>query len=393
MDERRPTVWLCFWRFGPYHRARLDGARALLPVLGVEFGSDDGYAWEHGPSRADIVTLLPGQSIEKPHPRASVARAGALLEANPPTAVAIPGWGDPVSLGLLGEAVRRGLPIVLMSESTALDEPRATWREALKSRIVGLFHAALVGGQRQADYLAQLGMPRERIFLGYDAVDNAHFAQPAPPPPELAPWDGRPFFLASARFVAKKNLARLLEAFARYRARVGEGAWNLVLLGDGELRPQLEAKAAELGLGEALLMPGFRQYPELPGWYQAAACFVHTSTSEQWGLVVNEAMAAGLPVLVSNRCGCAPDLVREGVNGFGFDPFDLEALAALMERIAHGGLDLPAMRAASRAIVAEWGPERFARGLKEAVDCALAQPRRRLSLADRALLRAAIRRP
>ena len=62
--------------------------------------------------------------------------------------------------------------------------------------------------------------------------------------------------------------------------------------------------------------------------------FVHASASEQWGLVVNEAMAAGLPVIVSERCGCAPDLVREGVNGLTFDPCDVAELAGLMERVA-----------------------------------------------------------
>lgn len=298
-----------------------------------------------------------------------------------------------MTLGLIAVARDVAAPLVLMSESTAWDEPRVGWREAVKSRIVRMFDAALVGGRPQAEYVVQLGMPRERVFLGYDVVDNTHFARSAAPPPEIARWDGRPFFLCSARLIQKKNLPRLLEAFARYRAMAAASAWNMVLLGDGELRAQLEAKAAELGLGAALLMPGFRQYPELPGWYQAASCFVHASTSEQWGLVVNEAMAAGLPVLVSNRCGCARDLVHEGVNGFTFDPFDVEQLAVLMYRIAHGDVDRAAMGAASQKIIADWGPERFARGLKDAVECAIAQPRRKLALADRALLWPLIHRP
>src|SRR5262249_59830905 len=106
----------------------------------------------------------------------------------------------------------------------------------------------------------------------------------------------------------------------RYRAAAGTAAWKLVLLGEGEQRAKLEGLRDALGLRNDVSMPGFKQYDELPAYYGLASAFVHTSTTEQWGLVVNEAMAAGLPVLVSERCGCGPDLVREGVNGFTFDP-------------------------------------------------------------------------
>jgi 1,2-diacylglycerol 3-alpha-glucosyltransferase len=389
--RRAGAMIVAFWRFGPYHLARLAAVRRLLPARGLAFGTDDGYAWEEQVSEA-VDTLLPGQSIERPAARTSARRFREVLGKARPQAMAVPGWGDPVSLAVIREARIHHLPLVLMSESTAWDEPRVAWKEALKRRIVRAFDAALVGGRPHADYVVQLGMPRERIFLGYDVVDNDHFARPAPGPAEIGLWNGRPFFLASARFIAKKNLPRLLRAFARYRERAGSDAWNLVLLGDGPLRAELEALRAQLGLGSSLLMPGFRQYPELPGWYQAASCFVHASTSEQWGLVVNEAMAAGLPVLVSNRCGCAVDLVQEGVNGFTFDPLDVEQLARLMHRVAHGEVDRAAMAAASGRIIADWGPERFAAGLKAAVECALAQPRRPISALDRALLWALARR-
>lgn len=104
-------------------------------------------------------------------------------------------------------------------------------------------------------------------------------------------------------------------------------------------------------------------------------------------------MAAGLPVLVSRRCGCAADLVTEGVNGFTFDPLDIDGLAALMQRLAHGDADGTALGEASRRIIALWGPGRFADGLEQAVACALARPRPRPGPFDRALLRLLLRRP
>ena len=129
------------------------------------------------------------------------------------------------------------------------------------------------------------------------------------------------YFLASARFIEKKNLSGLLHAYAAYRRATPDDPWSLVVLGDGELRPELERLRGELGLDDVVSFPGYRSYQELPAYYGLASCFVHASTTEQWGLVVNEAMAAGLPVLVSNRCGCAANLVQEdgvqeGGNGF-----------------------------------------------------------------------------
>jgi glycosyltransferase involved in cell wall biosynthesis len=87
---------------------------------------------------------------------------------------------------------------------------------------------------------------------------------------------------------------------------------------------------------------------------------------------VNEAMASGLPVLVSNRCGCAADLVQESVNGFTFDPCNVEQLAQLMLKIsAFQPSRLSAFGDASRSIISDWGTERFAQGLKAAAECAL----------------------
>lgn len=243
-----------------------------------------------------------------------------------------------------------------------------------------------------------------------------------------------PFFLASARFIEKKNLSRLIQAYARYRTLCGghrttdnvttDGRkaedksqksvvsglvvpWSLVLLGDGELRPALTALRSALGLDASVHLPGFKQYAELPAYYGLAGAFIHASTTEQWGLVVNEAMASGLPVLVSNRSGCATDLVQEGVNGFTFDPYDVEQIAQLMLKIslARGGeatppgsfsafqdVSLSAFGAASARIISNWGPERFTAGLKAAVKCALEVGAKSASMLDCLLLAAMMKR-
>jgi glycosyltransferase involved in cell wall biosynthesis len=202
-------------------------------------------------------------------------------------------------------------------------------------------------------------------------------------------WWGR-FFLASARFVEKKNLPALLDAYAVYRDQCSSpaDAWPLVLLGDGPLRPSLAERRRSLGLEDTVHMPGFVQYAQLPDYYAAAGAFVHASTTEQWGLVVNEAMASGMPVGVSRRCGCAEMLVADGVNGFIFDPYDTAAIADVLRQLAEHP-DPASLGRASRARIALWGPERFGHGLAAAAEAACRRGPTTASVPTRLLIRAA----
>jgi 1,2-diacylglycerol 3-alpha-glucosyltransferase len=388
-------------RLGPYHHARLRAAARRLPIVGLEVSTVDPVnAWApvenaEGFRRVRLFEGVDVDAVPFDRLRRTVSEELGRLR---PAAVAVHGWATRDALVILEWAAKRAVPVIVMSESSALDTPRNPLREYAKRQILRLAASALVGGTLSADYVRRLGIPGERIALGYDAVDNAYFAAGAAAARHrqvaLRSALGLPdrFFLASARFVAKKNLAGLIAAYGAYRDAAGERAWKLVILGDGELRHPLEELRAGLGLAADVLMPGFKQYGELPVWYGLASCFVHASIVEQWGLVVNEAMASGLPVLVSDRCGCAADLVKDSVNGFTFNPYDVASLAALMHRVAHGDVDRTTMGQASREIIADWGPERFAAGLFHAVAAALASPRRRTSLADHLLLRVLTRR-
>jgi glycosyltransferase involved in cell wall biosynthesis len=413
-------VAVLFDFLGPYHRARLDAAAQTLEVAAIEVREHSAeYAWERpqGGTRYRLVPLMtqsPTNGSSEPGLR---GRVFAALDDLWPDAVAIPGWSIRAAFAALQWCVRQGVPAVVMLESNLWDELQVAWKMWTKRRLVALFSSALVGGRPQGDYLAKLGMPRNRIFSGYDAIDNKHFADQAAESrkqkAESGEAHGLPerYFLASARFVEKKNLFRLIEAYAKYRSMCGDQRpqttrqqdstdiplsgspavpWSLVLLGDGPLRPALNSQLSTLNLHGHVLLPGFKQYPDLPTYYGLASAFIHASTTEQWGLVVNEAMASGLPVLVSNRCGCAPDLVQEGVNGFTFDPYDVQQLTQLMLRLSTFNSQLSTMAAASRRIIANWGPNRFASGLKAAVDCALAVGPKKASPLDRVILRALI---
>jgi glycosyltransferase involved in cell wall biosynthesis len=143
-------------------------------------------------------------------------------------------------------------------------------------------------------------------------------------------------------------------------------------------------------LQHCIHLPGFKQYDELPLYYALAKAFVHASATEQWGLVVNEASASGLPVIVSNRCGCVPELVQD--NGFTFDPMNQRELASrLFEMASLSDDERESLGHASRRIATNLGPNRFGEGLKRAATMAIDLPRRKFRAFDRAILFGATR--
>src|SRR5262245_5846634 len=382
--ERKPAVAIVFHHIGPYHHARLNAAADRLSVKGFEWSAKAYDAWgaADSPARYQKISLF--SEATDHYPRKSELRRAFLwaLEQANPDVVAVNGWNNFGSLIAATCSLRRGIPMVVMSESSRLDEPRTWWKEAIKRRIVGLYSAALVGGRRHVEYLVELEMPREGIFTGYDVVDNGYFARRAlelrTSNFELRKKYGLPenYFLASARFVEKKNLPRLVRAYADYRQKSQNGGkpiWDLVMLGDGPLRETLNSQLSTLNLNEHVHLPGFKPYDELPVYYALANAFVHASTTEQWGLVVNEAIASGLPVIVSNRCGCAPELVNG--NGFTFDPTDEHELTArLLEMASLSDQERKHLGDNSYRIAGNFAPERFREGLERAASVAMAVP-------------------
>ena len=383
-----PSLALLWMRLGPYHLARLQAAAALfsargIAVHGIEVaGTDSVYAWDAAPGADGFArhTLFPASAYEDHSPREIASAVMALLERLQPGAVAINGWGVPEARAALRWARRRGTRAVVMSETLDPGPGRNPAKELAKRWLVGQFGAALVGGRPHADYVERLGMPRDRVFRGYDVVDNEHFmrgadaarANDARLRAELA-LPPR-YFFCNTRFLPRKNIAGVLRALALHRKRLGDRAWSLVISGSGETEASDRALARELGpaLGPgAVTWTGFLQYPELPARYGLASAFVHAATHEPWGLVLNEAAAAGLPLLSSRAVGSAHELLEEGRNGLLFDPGSPESIARAMDRMAlmpEG--ERRAMGEASRVIVGRWGPGRFARGLARAVQAA-----------------------
>ena len=366
-----------FYRFGPYHLARLLATRNVADIVGIECTPIDHiYQWERiqVPDGVRIHSFFPGAVTSAVSADDMFARAVSLLSDIRPDVVAVPGWASSFPLTMLKAAHTLGIPATVMSESQRIDFRRTPVKEWVKRRLVEMYSSAVVGGQPHEEYMMELGMKREAIFHRMDAVDNEHFSRACQVP---GAGPRKRMLMASARFIRKKNLIGLLTAYSLYRKAAGERAWPLTILGDGPLKNKIDDFIRKERLEEFVSLPGFIQYSELPKHYANASLFVHASTSEQWGLVVNEAMAAGLPVLVSNRCGCARDLVSPGVNGFTFSPNDHQQLASLLVELTSNEGRLASMGLASTKIISKWDVEYFAEQLVMAAKYAVDQPAKR----------------
>jgi glycosyltransferase involved in cell wall biosynthesis len=376
------SLAIIYNNFGPYHLVRLAamtkfGKLRGLRVFGIELASREFVHPWLTPLQCDELdkfTAIPDQAIEEVPARRLIRRLWSLLNKLNPQALAM-GLSKETTPALIAALIWARLKnriTIGLIDSKYDDYRRTSAKEWLKKRIYSLFDAALVGGTYSRDYAEFLGILPDHIFLGCDVVDNDYFAHSADysreNPSKQREKYGLPenYFLCVSRIDAKKNIIRLLEAYELYRKTTKERAWNLVICGSGPMESEMQVIARVKGL--QVIFAGFTQITDLPAYYGLARCLVFPTLGDTWGLVVNEAMASGLPVLVSKACGCAPDLVQEGVNGFIFDPYDIPGLAQLLLNISSGACDLAAMGAASQKIIRNWSLETYAQNLFRAAE-------------------------
>jgi 1,2-diacylglycerol 3-alpha-glucosyltransferase len=300
-----------------------------------------------------------------------------VLKEHRPEVVVPAGYNDCTQVAAALWARQTGTVCIMQADTWAGDRPRYRLKEFIKRRLFvqPCFDAAFVPGERASHYVQSLGIPATAIWQGAYVADNDYFSRKSQEArDQAASWQSRldlpaDYFLTVARLSPEKNFLRLLQAFGRYREMGGD--WSLVIVGSGPQENQLRQVARSARWGSQVHFAGWRQYDQLPAYYALAGCFILPSLSEPWGLVVNEAMACGLPVLVSRKCGCLPELSRRNINGFDFDPYDPEALAHLLRRVSQGSLDLAAMGRASRKIVAGFTLDTWAQAFKECIETTL----------------------
>jgi len=356
LPERVAVLWV---HFGPYHLARLRAVREKCEVAAIEFASGQQmYGWQSEGS-AEMITLDHAVH-ERGGSFRNAVRLWSVLNNVEPRCLFIPGYREPLAILAAFWGKMHGCVNVLMLDSTAADLVRSTWKEQIKSAMIrGVFHRAFVSGKRSAVYLQSLSGKLLPFEEGYDVVDNAFFANRVAEIRSNTTGSAPGPFLFVGRLAEVKNLPLLLDAYGSYK-RNG-GLRNLEIVGHGPMETSLKASVQQAGLEDSVQFVGFQPYDSIPAWYARAACLILPSVSEPWGLVVNEAMASGLPVIVSDRCGCADNLVEDGRNGYLFPAKDADSLTQRMFTFdALSDADRGAMGRRSQEIIACFTPETWA---------------------------------
>ena len=307
--------------------------------------------------------FLPGRGLRRGG-RWVVLNRGVLRELRSfrPDAVGVGGWNQPAFWEALVYCRLHRVPLLVWVESTAHDlRPGTAPLELAKRVLIRGASGFFVPGRAAAGYVRSFGVPEERIALAPNAIDDSLFARAA------VDRGGRSgcTFLYAGRLDPEKGIDVLLEALEQVPG-------ELVLAGSGSGEERLRALASD-----RVRFLGPLDRDELVACYAAADAFVLPSRSEPWGIVLNEAAAAGLPLVATEAVGAAHDLIEEGVNGFRVPVGDERALAAALRRIAEDLGFRAAAGARSLEVSRRFTPDAWADGVvRLAIDAAGRRSRR-----------------
>jgi glycosyltransferase involved in cell wall biosynthesis len=273
-----------------------------------------------------------------------------------------------------------GIPVILRAESNLDDHARSKLTLIAKQMLFALLRSTtdcvLPIGKRNQEYWRHYLGENFPAFLAPYAVDNDFFRRKAV---EAAPHResfrrelgldaGRPVVLFASKLQTRKRCIDLVEAFIRLAPTPGaDPPAFLLVVGDGEERANLETRVRESGLTSIRFL-GFRNQTELPRFYDLCDMFVLPSYNETWGLIVNEVMNAGRPVIVTDQVGCQTDLVHDGLNGFVYSAFDVDSLTECLRKLIENPGLRTTMGENSLRIIQQYSFEQDVSGLRAALE-------------------------
>lgn len=256
--------------------------------------------------------------------------------------------------------------IIIFDDAKIDDVKRGGLVNFIKSRIYKNIDAVLYPAKEWDETGFYWGFKKEQIFYGVDVVDNAFWSD------NNGVFGYKDYFLFVGRQIEVKNLFFLLDAYKRYSESVSIPK-KLILVGNGPLHKNIEDFIEKNNIKGVVLID-FIQQKELPAIYKNAKAFILPSYSETWGLVINEALACGCPVLASKKCGATKTLIVDGENGYSFDPYIIDDLKNKMLQI-HSMNEQKWKYLSNNALLKskEYSTDLFANSLFEAIKYATKQ--------------------
>lgn len=362
-----------------YWQARLEDLRRVLNQVEIRLdiieiaGKGSPYAFENREERNDQLNwhiLFPEMAIEKiaSHDCQKAIRK-KLNELNPDVVMA-GALAFQSGSGALKWKALTGRPVIIFDDARPEDVKRSWLINTIKKIFYGNVDAVLCPAHSHTMGFTAWGLKDEEIFYGVDVVDNKLFEKNDTSKRKRSYIDiaPQPYLLAVGRQIEKKNWSGLLNAFINFKNEFPGSSLNLVFIGDGPLHQSLVDSAEAAKRADVVFLPFVQQDRLIKYYHQVRGLVLPSRYGETWGLVVNEAMAAGLPVLVSRECGCAQTLVSEGMNGWTFDPDNLEELSASIRKLDQLSAEQwEKMSQCSVETIQEWGLPRFTQGVLDAL--------------------------
>jgi glycosyltransferase involved in cell wall biosynthesis len=292
----------------------------------------------------------------------------ALMRGKYDAVIFMLGWGSITALLGIAACQLSRTPFFLFGDSSfppPENNVRSRIRAGFLRAIFALATGFMTSGKLNADYYAHYGADRRTFFLLPWAVDNDRFSNESRSPDLRAQYNisaDAVVLLFSAKLVARKDPMTLLRAYEQMQSR---DRAVVVFMGDGPLREPLEQYGREHDIERGVRFIGFVNQREIPSHYAMSDVFVLPSVYEPRGAVINEAMACGLPVIVTDRCGSIGDIVQENDNAFIYPAGDAASLAKRLDEIVSNDELRAKMGERSRAIIANWDFARGVEGVKE----------------------------
>lgn len=340
--------------------------------FGIPFTWDipllEGYIWKVLPNRHGSPGL-------RGFFKSSTPSIYEELAASKPHVMIITGWQSLPLLQALWASIRLGIPHIIRAESNAL-RIRKWWVRILHRILLTQYNSFLAIGKANTEFYLGYGISPDCIFPCHYFIDNRRFQKQSDHIRTEREnirmgWGidkNTVCFLYTGKLEPKKRIMDLLHAFDSIVKTVRN--IHLLVVGTGELMEEAEGFIHKKKL--PVSFAGFLNQTEIARAYVAGDCLVLPSDfGETWGLVVNEAMACGLPAIVSDRVGCGPDLIIGGETGYIFPFGDIHALSALLVQLSSDKERLRAMGEKARQHIAHYSVEKAVEGTLKAIDYVL----------------------
>jgi glycosyltransferase involved in cell wall biosynthesis len=369
------------WRFLLYHFSRVKRLWKKLETLGYRLSAIEVSSQELSYGFPEIkvvnngfehICCFPGESYQQLRANEVHKKLLALLIEIQPDVVFAPATAFPEGMAAYAYRLASKTRAVMMDDAWEYTDQKGMITKEIKRLIHRNIDAVLIPASSHLPYFLKMGFPEDRIIFGVDVVDNDFFSRTAEKArinevnqrkSRQLPYN---YFLFVGRFLGRKGIETLIKAYTNYHRATNGNPWDLILVGGGDYLNQIKQLARDIP-GICFVGPQFED--NLCDYYALARVLIVPSISDPWGLVVNEGMASGLPVVVSNGCGAAKTLVQEGENGWTFEPEDGETLTKMMTRASSLSSDaLKEMGRVSQSIISEWSLDRFAAGVLKSIE-------------------------